>query len=81
MLSSDYVPNSLLMGVFALRDVKAVGGLPGAIRLVTQNPAEAAGLGDRGAIRPGLRADLARIHLRDQHPIVREIWREGRRVA
>jgi len=81
VLSSDYVPNSLLMGAFALRDVKAVGGLSGAIRLVTQNPAEAAGLGDRGAIRPGLRADLARIHLRDQHPIVREIWREGRRVA
>lgn len=81
VLSSDYVPNSLLMGAFALSDIKAVGGLPGAIRLVTENPAEAAGLNDRGAIRRGLRADLARVHLNDRQPIIREVWREGRRVA
>ena len=44
ILSSDYVPASLLMGAFRLADAPNVGGLPGAIRLVTKNPAEAAGL-------------------------------------
>lgn len=81
VLSSDYVPNSLIMGAFALRDVDAIGGLPGAIRLVTRNPATAAGLEDRGEIAAGKRADLIRVRLNDDQPIVREVWREGRRVA
>lgn len=81
VLSSDYVPASLLMAAFALQDVKAVGGLAGAIRLVTKNPAEAAGLEDRGEIAKGKRADLVRIALAGDQPIVREAWREGRRVA
>lgn len=81
VLSSDYVPSSLLMGAFALRDVEAVGGLPGAIRLVSQNPAEAAGLHDRGEIAAGKRADLIRVSYDDAQPVVREVWREARRVA
>jgi alpha-D-ribose 1-methylphosphonate 5-triphosphate diphosphatase len=81
ILSSDYVPNSLIMGAFALRDVAAIGHLPGAIRLVTKNPANAAGLPDRGEIAVGKRADIARIHLAGEQPIIREVWREGRRVA
>jgi alpha-D-ribose 1-methylphosphonate 5-triphosphate diphosphatase len=81
VLSSDYVPSSLLMGAFALADLDAVGGLPGAIRLVTLNPAEAAGLHDRGAIEAGKRADLIRVSLHEGQPIVREVWREARRVA
>ncbi|CAN1505156.1 COG3454 Metal-dependent hydrolase involved in phosphonate metabolism [Rhabdaerophilaceae bacterium] len=80
-LSSDYVPSSLLMGAFALADVKAVGGLPGAIRLVTKTPAEAAGLTDRGEIARGKRADLIRVSLEHGQPVVREAWREGRRVS
>lgn len=81
VLSSDYVPQSLLMGAFALRDVPAVGGLSGAIRLVSKNPAEAAGLTDRGEIAPGKRADLIRVTLVDDQPVVRAAWREGKRVA
>lgn len=81
VLSSDYVPASLLMGAFALRGIKAVGGLSGAIRLVSKNPAEAAGLGDRGEIASGKRADLLRVSMAGEQPIVREVWREGRRVA
>lgn len=81
VLSSDYVPSSLLMGAFALRDLDAVGGLPGAINLVSKNPAEAAGLSDRGTIAVGLRADLLRVQLLGAQPIVREVWRQGRRVA
>jgi alpha-D-ribose 1-methylphosphonate 5-triphosphate diphosphatase len=81
ILSSDYVPGALLMGAFRLRDVEAVGGLPGAIRLVTKAPAEATGLRDRGEIAPGRRADLLRVATHDGEPVVRAVWREGRRVA
>lgn len=81
VLSSDYVPASLLMGAFALADVPGLGGLPGAIRLVSKNPAEAAGLMDRGEITPGRRADILRIQRMGEQPIVREVWRSGRRVA
>jgi alpha-D-ribose 1-methylphosphonate 5-triphosphate diphosphatase len=61
--------------------VEAVGGLPGAIRLVSKNPAEAAGLADRGEIAPGKRADVIRVSWDHDQPVVREVWREARRVA
>ena len=81
ILSSDYVPGSLLMAAFALRDVPAVGGLPGAIDLVTRNPAKATGLEDRGEIRQGKRADLIRVTMPGDHPVVRAVWRDAVRVA
>jgi alpha-D-ribose 1-methylphosphonate 5-triphosphate diphosphatase len=81
ILSSDYVPASLLVAAFALRDVPAVGGLPGAIRLVSKNPAEATGLHDRGAIAVGKRADLVRIRLAGDQPVPLQVWRSGQRVA
>src|SRR5882757_6897295 len=84
ILSSDYVPVSLLHGAFTL----AAGGdesepgiaLPQALATVTVNPARAAGLEDRGRIEPGLRADLLRVRLVDGVPVVRSVWREGERV-
>ena len=81
ILSSDYVPGALLMAAFRLADAPAVGGLPGAIRLVSKSPAAATGLRDRGEIAPGLRADLLRVSLYEGEPVVRAVWREGRRVA
>ena len=81
VLSSDYVPSSLLMGAFALADVSAIGGLPGAIRLVSKTPAEAAGLNDRGEIALGKRADLIRVAYAGEQSVIREVWREGRRVS
>ncbi len=81
ILSSDYVPAALLMGAFRLADAPNVGGLPGAIRLVTKNPAEAAGLSDRGEIAIGRRADLVRVSAHAGEPVVRAVWRTGRRVA
>ncbi len=69
ILSSDYVPVSLVEGAFGLADVPAVGGLPGAIRTVSLNPARATGLADRGAIAVGLRADLARVAMVGDHPV------------
>ena len=81
ILSSDYVPAALLMAAFRLADAPAVGGLAGAIRLVSKAPAEATGLHDRGEIAVGRRADLLRVATHDGEPVVRAVWREGRRVA
>jgi len=81
ILSSDYVPGALLMAAFRLADAPHVGGLPGAIRLVSKAPAEATGLHDRGEIALGRRADLLRVTVHEGEPVVRAVWREGRRVA
>jgi alpha-D-ribose 1-methylphosphonate 5-triphosphate diphosphatase len=81
ILSSDYVPAALLMAAFRLADVANVGGLAGATRMVTKNPAEAAGLIDRGEIVVGRRADLVRVRSHYGEPVVRAVWREGQRVA
>jgi alpha-D-ribose 1-methylphosphonate 5-triphosphate diphosphatase len=81
VLSSDYVPFSLLYGAVMLADVPAIGGLAGAIRLVTKTPAEAVGLNDRGEIAPGRRADLVRVNLQRAVPVMREVYRAGLRVA
>ena len=80
ILSSDYVPAALLIGAFELaRRIDGLG-LPAAIRTVTLNPARATGLKDRGAIAPGLRADLVRIRMAGDLPVVREVYRGGERV-
>ena len=81
ILSSDYVPAALLMAAFRLADTPAVGGLAGAVRLISKAPAEATGLHDRGEIAVGRRADLLRVATHDGEPVVRAVWREGRRVA
>jgi alpha-D-ribose 1-methylphosphonate 5-triphosphate diphosphatase len=80
LLSSDYVPSSLLSAVFALPDAVEGFGLADAIRLVTINPAKAAGLSDRGAIAIGRRADLVQVARNSGQPVVRRVWREGERV-
>jgi alpha-D-ribose 1-methylphosphonate 5-triphosphate diphosphatase len=81
ILSSDYIPSSLLMGALQLpRHVPAID-LASAVRTVTKTPAEAVGLPDRGEIIPGKRADLIRVHVARDVPVVRSVWREGRRVA
>lgn len=80
VLSSDYVPSSLLPAVFRLASEVAGISLPKAIGLITRNPARAAGLEDRGVIAPGKRADLLQVRVMDGLPVVRRVWREGRRV-
>jgi alpha-D-ribose 1-methylphosphonate 5-triphosphate diphosphatase len=81
ILSSDYVPASLLLGAFQLAGNPGVAGLPGAIKLVSKSPANALGLFDRGEIAPGKRADLIRVGMMRDQPVIREVWRTGRRVA
>jgi alpha-D-ribose 1-methylphosphonate 5-triphosphate diphosphatase len=81
ILSSDYIPSSLLMGALQLpRHVPSID-LATAVRTVTKTPAEAVGLSDRGEIAVGKRADLIRVHVARDIPVVRSVWREGQRVA
>jgi alpha-D-ribose 1-methylphosphonate 5-triphosphate diphosphatase len=81
VLSSDYVPASLLQGAWMLASIPAVGSLPGAMRTVSKAPARAVGLEDRGEIAPGLRADFIRVSLFGNIPVVREVYCGGRRVV
>jgi alpha-D-ribose 1-methylphosphonate 5-triphosphate diphosphatase len=81
VLSSDYVPASLLMAALCLPQVEPGIGLPAAMRTVTKTPAEAVGLDDRGEIAVGKRADLVRLRVAGAVPVVRSVWRMGRRVA
>lgn len=79
-LSSDYVPGSLLQAAWCLHR-QADHSMAQAVAAVSLGPARACGLGDRGAIVPGLRADLVRVRELSGMPVVREVWREGRRVV
>ena len=79
ILSSDYAPSSLLSGAVQLG--LAADNMATGIRTVTQAPAAATGLTDRGRIAPDHRADLVRITLFDQVPATRGVWVAGRRVA
>lgn len=81
IVSSDYVPVSLLESAFRLTSEVPGMDLPRAVRAVSQTPAEAVGLDDRGAIAEGRRADLVRVALIEGQPVVRAVWREGRRIA
>jgi alpha-D-ribose 1-methylphosphonate 5-triphosphate diphosphatase len=81
VLSSDYVPASLLMAALCLPQAVPTIELPAALRTVTKTPAEAVGLNDRGEIAVGKRADLVRVRLTEMVPVVRTVWRAGRRVA
>jgi alpha-D-ribose 1-methylphosphonate 5-triphosphate diphosphatase len=79
ILSSDYVPTSLMEGVFKL-PAEAGISLSQAVRLASYNPARAVGLGDRGEIASERRADLVQVRVLDGAPVVRAVWCEGQRV-
>lgn len=81
ILSSDYIPSSLLMAALQLPQRVPAIELAAAVRTVTKTPAEAVGLSDRGEIAVGKRADLIRVHLARGIPVVRSVWRAGHRVA
>ena len=81
VLSSDYVPFSLIQAPFLLAAGEDGMSLPQAIALVTATPAHTVGLVDRGEIAVGKRADLVRVRSAGAVPVVRSVYREGRRVA
>jgi len=59
-LCADYHPAALIVAVFRLPELAGIG-LAEAVRLVSANPAQAAGLEDRGEITVGKRADLVAV--------------------
>ncbi|MGE7370227.1 alpha-D-ribose 1-methylphosphonate 5-triphosphate diphosphatase [Neorhizobium sp. NPDC001467] len=81
VLSSDYVPFSLLHAPFILAEEIDGMSLPAAIAMVSATPARAIGLHDRGRIACGLRADLVRVQHDSGVPVCRSVWRQGDRVA
>lgn len=80
ILSSDYIPFSLMQAVFSLSEAVPEIELPDTVRMVSKTPAEAAGLDDRGEIVVGRRADLVRVQADGGVPLIRSVWREGQRV-
>lgn len=79
VLSSDYVPASLLHAAFLLQ--REGFDIPKAVATVTRNPARMVGLTDRGEITAGLRADYLRVRVVEGVPIVMASWRGGRRIC
>ena len=79
IMSSDYVPSSLLQSAFLLRD-RLGWALPKAVNTVSRNPAQAIALDDRGEIVGGKRADLLRVREVNGMPVVRGAWCRGERA-
>ena len=78
--ASDYVPAALVEAAFLCAEQTGIT-LPQAVALITDRPARMAGLSDRGRVATGLRADLVRVRVHQGIPIVRQVWRNGERVA
>jgi len=79
ILSSDYVPASLLYGAVMLGE--RWENMARGIATVTAAPARASGLVDRGRLAPGLRADVLRFARVGNLPVTRGLWVGGARVA
>ena len=79
-LSSDYVPHALLHAAFMLHE-EAGWSLPRAMASVTSMPAALVGLGDRGELSVGKRADFVRVRPLGAVPAPISTWREGQRIA
>ena len=79
VLSSDYVPASLLHAAFLLQ--QAGFSLEKAIATVSRNPALMVGLVDRGEIAPELRADFLRVRVVNDIPVVLGVWKAGQQIA
>jgi alpha-D-ribose 1-methylphosphonate 5-triphosphate diphosphatase len=79
ILSSDYVPSSLLHGAFLLHQEMG-WELHDAVNLITLNPARVAGLLDRGVLEEGKRADLVQVRKHRGMPVIRGVWREGEKI-
>jgi alpha-D-ribose 1-methylphosphonate 5-triphosphate diphosphatase len=78
ILSSDFVPTSLLHGAFALGEIEG-WSLPRAVETVTATPARALGFMDRGSLVVGKRADVIRVRRLRSHPVVVSAWVAGER--
>ena len=81
VLASDYIPRAPLDAAFKIAADPALPyDLPTALTMVTQAPAQLAGLKDRGVIAEGARADLVAVRVEGGQPLVQAVWRLGQRV-
>ncbi len=81
VMSSDYVPSSLLIAALRLAEEANNFDLPAAIRTVSKTPADVIDLNDRGEIAVGKRADLIQVRQSRSAVAVRSVWCAGLRVA
>ena len=79
IVSSDYVPSSLLSAALLLGDLW--GDVARGVATVTRAPALATGLTDRGHLVQGARADVLRVARIGAAAAVRGTWVQGKRVA
>ena len=79
IVSSDYVPSALLSAALLLGDLW--GDVARGVRCVTQAPAQAAGLADRGMISLGARGDVIRVARVAGAAALRGTWVQGQRVG
>ncbi|MCZ8336098.1 MAG: alpha-D-ribose 1-methylphosphonate 5-triphosphate diphosphatase [Rhodobacteraceae bacterium] len=79
ILSSDYVPSSLLTGALQLGDIW--GDMARGVATVTAAPAAAAGLSDRGRLAIGAQADVIRVTRLGPAAALRGVWVRGNRVS
>jgi alpha-D-ribose 1-methylphosphonate 5-triphosphate diphosphatase len=79
ILSSDYAPLSSLHAVFTLHRKLGLS-LPEAAAMASATPAGVLGFSDRGSLTPGKRADVVRVSLAGEVPVVRSVWRAGCKV-
>jgi alpha-D-ribose 1-methylphosphonate 5-triphosphate diphosphatase len=79
ILSSDYIPASLLIGAVKLG--QTANSISKGLQSVTSAPADAVGLNDRGRLSVGKRADIVRFRLHDRMPIVGSVFCGGLQVA
>jgi alpha-D-ribose 1-methylphosphonate 5-triphosphate diphosphatase len=78
-LCADYHPATLIVAVFRLPELADIS-LADAVRLVSANPARAAGLTDRGEIAPGKRADLVSVAQINGLPQASNVFSAGQQV-
>ena len=79
IISSDYVPASLLLAAVQLG--QHWGDMARGLHTVTAAPARYTGLEDRGQLDIGKSADLIRFRLTEGVPALRAVWSKGARVA
>jgi alpha-D-ribose 1-methylphosphonate 5-triphosphate diphosphatase len=79
IVSSDYVPSSLLSAALMLGDLW--GDVARGVATVTAEPADAVGLFDRGRLVPGTTGDVVRVARVSGAGAVRGVWVRGNRVA
>jgi alpha-D-ribose 1-methylphosphonate 5-triphosphate diphosphatase len=78
ILAADYHPAALLQAVHSI-SAKGILSLTEATRLISLNPANAAGLTDRGSLAEGKIADLVLVEM-GEYPRVRATLRRGKPI-